>query len=85
MDGIMIRYGIKDNTHAYQHIDADGVKTARLEPIREKYLHFVMPWKRAIYSLSTDQIERARPKFVIYWHKHPYARAVFIRMGWASG
>jgi hypothetical protein len=78
----MIHYGIQDNTWAYKHIDDKGVRTLRLEPVKEKYLHFVMPWKRNIYSLATDGIERIRPKFAIYWHKHSYSRCTFLRMGW---
>jgi hypothetical protein len=79
----VIRIGTQVNQHAVQNYDvATDTINVTLEPVKEKYLHFLMPWKRKIYSLATDGIERIRPKFVIYWHKHPFARCTYIRMGW---
>jgi hypothetical protein len=78
----MIRYGIQDNLYAYKHIDQEGIRTCKLEPIKEKYVRFVMPWKRMVYSINSDREERVRPTFAVYWHRHPFARCTFIRMGW---
>jgi len=78
----MIKYGIQDNQHPVKRYDKSTDSTSvTLEPIKEKYLRLSAPWKRKIFSITTDQIERYRPTIGFYWHKHSNARAWFIRVG----
>jgi hypothetical protein len=78
----LISYGIKDNTFAYKHSYGDET-TARIEPIKEKYLIFTLPWMRQLYLIAEDRMARAHPRFGIYWHRHPFARITFLRFGWS--
>jgi len=80
----MITYGIQDNEWAQKGYESDGTRSVKLIPVKERYLIVSMPWKRALYSINDDTLARRRPRFGIWWHKHPrgYVTCTFARWGW---
>ena len=76
-------FGIHDQTHPVKHYDIETDSTSvKLEPVREKFLHVPLPWRKKAWDLKNEGMRWAWLRVGIWWYRHPNNyKTWYVRFG----